>query len=89
MMSRLLAWGWLRRVGLAFATVLCLGAMTTGLSKPADARVFVGFSFGVPAWGFYGPAYYPGYYYRPYYAPYWRAGWRWRWCRWHPHRCGW
>jgi hypothetical protein len=71
-------------------TVLSLGAMTTLGAKPADARVFLGFSFGVPVWpawgwGYY-PAYYPGYWYRPYPPPYW--GWR-RWCYWHPYRCRW
>jgi hypothetical protein len=76
--------------------VLCLGTMTT-FSKPAEARIWVGFNFGYPGY-YYAPyyaypAYYPYYgYYRPYarwhhyrHVRYWRH--RHHWCYWHPYRC--
>ena len=88
-MSLLTRSPWPRRFAAVLVTVLSLGAMTTLGTKPADARVFVGFGFGAPGWG-----YYPGYWYRPYrpwYRPYWGwgyGGWRHRrWCYWHPYRC--
>jgi hypothetical protein len=75
----------LKRFAAVLVTVLGLGAATTFAAKPADARVFFGFNFGVPVWGW---GYYPGYWYRPYPAYWW--GWRWRrWCYWHPYRCYW
>ena len=78
-----------RRFGAVLVAVLCIGA-TTMFSKPADARVWVGVSFGAPGWGYYAPAYYGTYY--PYYRPYyWHARhWWWHrhWCYWHPYRCG-
>jgi hypothetical protein len=87
-MSSLTRSPWLRRSAAVLVTVLSLGAMTTLTAKPADARVFVGVGFGVPAawgWGYY----HPGYWYHPY-RPYYPAyrGWQWRrWCYWHPYRC--
>lgn len=82
---------WLRRFAAVLVTVLSLGAVSTFTAKPADARVFVGLNFGVPAFGW---GYYPGYWYRPYpaywYRPYYRPAWRWRrWCYFHPYRCRW
>jgi hypothetical protein len=81
---------WLSRFAAALVTVLSLGAVTTLVAKPADARVFVSVGVGAPAWGW---GYYPGYWYRPYRRPYSGAyypGWRWRqWCYWHPYRCHW
>jgi hypothetical protein len=93
-MSLLTKSPWPRRFAAVLVTVLSLGAMTTLGAKPADARVFVGFSVGVPAWGWgYYPGYwgyYPGYWYRPYYPAYYGYGWGWRrWCYWYPYRCRW
>lgn len=81
-------------VGAALVAGLCFGAALTA-STPADARIWVGFNFGVPGWGYapYYPAYYPyyGYYYphrywrhHYYRAHYWRHR---NWCYWHPYRC--
>jgi hypothetical protein len=90
---------WLSRFAAALVTVLSLGAVTTLVAKPADARVFVSVGVGAPAWGW--GYYYPGYWHRPYWRPYWRPyrhpyyrayypGWRGRrWCYWHPYRCHW
>jgi hypothetical protein len=86
-MSLLTKSPWPRRFAAVLVTVLSLGAMTPLTAKPADARVFVGFNFGVPAWG-WGWGYHPAYWYRPYWRPYYWGGWRWRrWCYWHPYRC--
>ena len=92
----------LGRLGAVLVAVLCLGTMTT-FSKPAEARIWVGFNFGYPgsyyAPSYYYPAYYPYYGYRHYgYRHHWRYRhhyrhahyWRHRhWCNWHPYRCYW
>jgi len=89
-MCRLLQRKWITQVAALLVTALCFGAVLS-LSKPAEARVWVGFTVGAPAWGYYGPVYHR--YYYPYYRPYYPARyWRWRhrhWCYWHPYRCGW
>jgi hypothetical protein len=87
------------RLSAAVVAVLCLGA-ALAVPKPAEARIWVGFNFGVPVGGYYAPyypAYYPAYgygYYPHYYRwrhHYHRAHYaRWRhhhWCNWHPYRC--
>ena len=60
---------WLRRLAVVLVTVLSIGALTVP-SRPANARVFIGFGVGAPVgWGYYAPAPYYGYpYYRTYYG---------------------
>jgi len=87
----------LRSLGTVLVAVLCLGTAVT-LSKPAVARVWVGFNFGYPAY-YYAPPYSDPYYsvYYPYYGyPYWRwhqyrhaRYWRHHGCHWHAHHCYW
>jgi hypothetical protein len=87
LMSPLTGHPGVRRFAAVLVTVISLGAATTLAAKPADARVFFSFGFGVPAWGW---GYYPrpGYWYRPYYPAYYGYRWQWRrWCYWHPYRC--
>ena len=78
-MSSLVGRSWFRRVGLAVAAVLGIGALTAA-SQPADARVWV--SFGVPFGYYYAPPPPPVYAYPAYYGWGWRHA---RWCRWHPY----
>jgi len=72
---------WWKRLGLAAAVLLCLGAVSLP-AKPADARVF--FSVGFPFPAFYAPPvpYYPV---PVVYGP--RCGWGWHWAP--PHWSRW
>lgn len=89
---------WVKRLAVASVVAAALAAPLT-ISAPAQARVFIGFGFGVPgAWGYYPPApyypypaYYPYRYYRgyPYAYPagvYWGHPFYRHWHhRWHHH----
>ena len=76
-----------KRLGLAAAALLCLGAMSVP-TKPADAQLFVG--VGLP---YYAPPAVPYYPVPVVYGP--RCGWGWhwvpphwtRWGRWVPGHC--
>ena len=101
-MSALIERVGLRRFGAILIAIFCIGTAMT-LSKPAEARFWVGINFGYPGYyyapapSYYYPAYYPyyGYYHRRHWwrhhyrhVHYWRWGHR-HWCHWHPYRCYW